>query len=109
MYEEITSNEEQSDGSDTSSASLEVYRTTIREQRDFEDVSAQVRSVIMRLQSEEELPSIPMKDEDRKNLVEKFILALDRGMCLDAERSRRDWILRNARMIYMNGEHRHLI
>jgi hypothetical protein len=104
MREQIIDSQEggvRTEGEKRLPSSFDIYLQSIEgDQTHFEEVSAFVQSQIMKLQSQDKLPSAPMSDQDRRILVLSFIQAVDRGICLDDEESKWHWILNAARPIY---------
>lgn len=77
------------------------YEKSLTEQSEyFSEQAKYIRLRIMELQSSGALPSEPMREQDRINLVQTFIQALDRGLCFDDDDSKILWIARSAKSIY---------
>lgn len=77
------------------------YERIVKEGKEhFDELAGFVRMKIVELQTRELLPSEPMREQDRINLVETLIQALDRGLCFDDDLSKTVWIERSARAIY---------
>lgn len=70
----------------------------------FEEMTGFVRRTIVDLQSKDKLPSAPMSDSDRNNIVFALIQALDRGLCHDTDEMKEEWILKAAADIYKSAK-----
>lgn len=66
----------------------------------LEQIGELIRKHILELQADNLLPSAPMGERDRQNLITTLIRALDRGQCADEPGAIKEWVRSNAQTIY---------